>query len=211
MKQEHLIERTRLDTILHTENSSEVPNLDTPSDHKPAYPRNTHFPTTIGTICNTMQHGTRKPETDLHTDWLNMVMRHTLYLLDTLRTVTKHSSSRTKKNPRRLTPRECVRLMGFDGPGENPCVTPDSDVQACRQFGNAVVVFRAERIAAHMARWLPYRNSASREVLSTSIQYSGFPTHQELVGDRIGDFSRLLLQFRRIFGLDEKVAHPYRT
>lgn len=40
-----------------------------------------------------------------------------------------------KKNPRRLTPRECARLMGFD---ENlPIVV--SDTQAYRQFGNAVV------------------------------------------------------------------------
>jgi DNA (cytosine-5)-methyltransferase 1 len=38
------------------------------------------------------------------------------------------------KNPRRLTPRECQRLMGFD---EKPIVV--SDTQAYRQFGNAVV------------------------------------------------------------------------
>jgi DNA (cytosine-5)-methyltransferase 1 len=38
------------------------------------------------------------------------------------------------KNPRRLTPLECQRLMGFD---EKPIVV--SDTQAYRQFGNAVV------------------------------------------------------------------------
>jgi DNA (cytosine-5)-methyltransferase 1 len=38
------------------------------------------------------------------------------------------------KNPRRLTPVECQRLMGFD---EKPIVV--SDTQAYRQFGNAVV------------------------------------------------------------------------
>lgn len=46
------------------------------------------------------------------------------------------------KNPRRLTPRECARLMGFDRPGHPPHVIPQSvsDTQAYRQFGNSVVV-----------------------------------------------------------------------
>ncbi|WP_217703420.1 MULTISPECIES: DNA (cytosine-5-)-methyltransferase [Oxalobacteraceae] len=49
-----------------------------------------------------------------------------------------------KKNqanrPRRLTPRECARLMGYDGPGESNFRIPVSDTQAYRQFGNSVVV-----------------------------------------------------------------------
>lgn len=40
------------------------------------------------------------------------------------------------RNPRRLTPRECARLMGFD----DSFVIPVSDVQAYKQFGNSVVV-----------------------------------------------------------------------
>ena len=40
------------------------------------------------------------------------------------------------KNPRRLTPRECARLMGFD----NEFKIPVSDTQAYRQFGNSIVV-----------------------------------------------------------------------
>ena len=40
------------------------------------------------------------------------------------------------KNPRRLTPRECARLMGFP---DNFKITV-SDVQAYKQFGNSVVV-----------------------------------------------------------------------
>ncbi len=43
-------------------------------------------------------------------------------------------------NPRRLTPRECARLMGFDRPGQVPFRIPVSDTQAYRQFGNSVVV-----------------------------------------------------------------------
>jgi DNA (cytosine-5)-methyltransferase 1 len=51
------------------------------------------------------------------------------------------------KNPRRLTPRECARLMGFDMPGQKPVSIPVSDTQAYRQFGNSVVVPVVEAIA----------------------------------------------------------------
>lgn len=44
------------------------------------------------------------------------------------------------RRPRRLTPRECARLMGFERPGEEKFRIPVSDTQAYRQFGNAVVV-----------------------------------------------------------------------
>ena len=44
-------------------------------------------------------------------------------------------SQGTKKNPRRLTPREAARLMGF--PDHLPIVV--SDTQAYKQFGNAVI------------------------------------------------------------------------
>lgn len=50
-------------------------------------------------------------------------------------------------NPRRLTPRECARLMGFDGPSERRFIIPVSDTQAYRQFGNAVVVPVVEFLA----------------------------------------------------------------
>lgn len=53
--------------------------------------------------------------------------------------------------PRRLTPRECARLMGFDRPGRPEFRIPVSDTQAYRQFGNAVVVPVVEAIARHMA------------------------------------------------------------
>jgi len=45
-----------------------------------------------------------------------------------------------RNRPRRLTPRECARLMGYDGPGESNFRIPVSDTQAYRQFGNSVVV-----------------------------------------------------------------------
>lgn len=54
-------------------------------------------------------------------------------------------------NPRRLTPRECARLMGFDGPSGSDFIIPVSDTQAYRQFGNAVVVPVVQAVARHMA------------------------------------------------------------
>ena len=48
-----------------------------------------------------------------------------------------------KKNPRRLTPRECARIMGFP----EKFKIPVSDNQAYRQFGNAVVVPVVKEIA----------------------------------------------------------------
>lgn len=54
------------------------------------------------------------------------------------------------KNPRRLTPRECARLMGFDRPGQSDFKIPVSDTQAYRQSGNAVLVSVVEAIASHI-------------------------------------------------------------
>ena len=56
--------------------------------------------------------------------------------------------------PRRLTPRECARLMGFETP-ERPFHIRVSDTQAYKQFGNAVVPpvaqFIAEALKPHIA------------------------------------------------------------
>ena len=54
------------------------------------------------------------------------------------------------KNPRRLTPRECSRLMGYP---------PDfqitvSDTRAYKQFGNSVVVPLIEHVAKAMRPWI---------------------------------------------------------
>jgi len=55
-----------------------------------------------------------------------------------------------RKNPRRLTPRECARLMGY--PPEFKI--PVSDTQAYRQFGNSVVVPVVERVAKSVVETL---------------------------------------------------------
>ena len=52
--------------------------------------------------------------------------------------------------PRRRTPREYARLMGFDGPGGAGFKIPVSDMQAYRQFGNAAVVPAVRAVARLM-------------------------------------------------------------
>lgn len=58
------------------------------------------------------------------------------------------------KNPRRLTPRECSRLMGFDSFQGKDFIIPVSDTQAYKQFGNAVVVPLVKFIADKMVNAL---------------------------------------------------------
>jgi DNA (cytosine-5)-methyltransferase 1 len=56
----------------------------------------------------------------------------------------------TKRSPRRLTPRECARLMGFPDTFEIPV----SDTRAYKQFGNSVVVGAVEHVAKQIVRAL---------------------------------------------------------
>lgn len=61
-----------------------------------------------------------------------------------------HSELNQLNRPRRLTPHECSRLMGFDRPRESKFVIPVSDTQAYRQFGNSVAVPVFEAVARLM-------------------------------------------------------------
>ena len=54
--------------------------------------------------------------------------------------------SQNGKNPRRLTPQECKRLMGFP----DWFVIPVSDAQSYRQFGNAVVPYVVRDVARNV-------------------------------------------------------------
>ncbi|MCC7330132.1 MAG: DNA (cytosine-5-)-methyltransferase [Gammaproteobacteria bacterium] len=55
-------------------------------------------------------------------------------------------SQGARKRPRRLTPRECARLMGFP----DDFVIPVSDTQAYKQFGNSVVMPVMQEVARVM-------------------------------------------------------------
>lgn len=56
----------------------------------------------------------------------------------------------TENNPRRLTPRECARLMGFD----DDFKIVVSDTQAYKQFGNSVVVPAIKAVARNMESFI---------------------------------------------------------
>jgi len=58
------------------------------------------------------------------------------------------------RRPRRLTPRECSRLMGFDKQHRTEFRIPVSDTQAYRQFGNAVVVPVVRAVARLMEPYI---------------------------------------------------------
>jgi DNA (cytosine-5)-methyltransferase 1 len=61
-----------------------------------------------------------------------------------------------KKNPRRLTPRECARLMGFS----DDFRIPVSDTRAYKQFGNSVVVPVIAEVARIMVPHLEHLKAA---------------------------------------------------
>ena len=71
-----------------------------------------------------------------------------------------------RKNPRRLTPRECARLMGYPSDFNIPV----SDTQAYRQFGNSIVVSVVEKIADLMAKFISDPNYAP-EILVDSNRH----------------------------------------
>lgn len=67
-----------------------------------------------------------------------------------------------RKNPRRLTPRECARLMGFP----DTFRIPVSDTRAYKQFGNSVVV----DVMAHIAKLM-------QPILEADILEPELPLH----------------------------------
>jgi len=66
--------------------------------------------------------------------------------------------------PRRLTPRECARLMGFDSDRSGKFIIPVSDTQAYRQFGNSVVVPVIKEVAKAMKPHILTQMKGNRQV-----------------------------------------------
>ena len=67
-------------------------------------------------------------------------------------------SQGSRKRPRRLTPRECARLMGF--PDTFKIIV--SDTQAYRQFGNSVIVPVMQEVARIMVPYLVTANQQDK-------------------------------------------------
>ncbi|MCB9228379.1 MAG: DNA (cytosine-5-)-methyltransferase [Deltaproteobacteria bacterium] len=65
-----------------------------------------------------------------------------------------------KGRPRKLTPQECARLMGFSRK-EYRFRIPVSDTRSYKQFGNSVVVPVFESVAALLSPWLPKLRKAA--------------------------------------------------
>ena len=59
-----------------------------------------------------------------------------------------------RKNPRRLTPRECARIQGFP----DSFLIPVSDTQAYKQFGNSVVVPLIQAVGKNIVKALMINN-----------------------------------------------------
>ena len=74
----------------------------------------------------------------------------------------------TDKNPRRLTPRECARLMGYS----DEFIINVSDNQAYRQFGNSVVVPLIDSVAKQIALVLNTynKNNEPKKLKDYSLQ-----------------------------------------
>ena len=67
--------------------------------------------------------------------------------------------------------------MGFDQPGESEFKIPVSDMQAYKQFGNAVVAPVVEAVARHMAPFLAATTSI-RPATDVTMVRSSVPTFQ---------------------------------
>ena len=72
------------------------------------------------------------------------------------------------KNPRRLSPRECARLMGYP---DNYIINAVSDVQAYRQCGNSVIVPLITAVAEQIIKTIDdyERNSKLRRTKCSAI------------------------------------------
>jgi DNA (cytosine-5)-methyltransferase 1 len=71
-----------------------------------------------------------------------------------------------KNRPRRLTPLECARLMGYNSLGQPNFRIPVSDTQAYKQFGNSVVV----PVFYAVAKLMKQRILKAKERISTKLE-----------------------------------------
>jgi len=81
-----------------------------------------------------------------------------------------------EKNPRRLTPRECARLMGFP----DTFKIPVSDTQAYRQFGNSIVIpvvtDIAKRVISVLGKYYGQTDKRTKKLEHVSDQREEYET-----------------------------------
>jgi DNA (cytosine-5)-methyltransferase 1 len=149
----------RLGTILHPEDGTEEPSLYTDAEGRvlPKYTLSEHLWNYLRDYAakhaargNGFGYGLVGPEDVART-------LSARYYKDGSEILIRRSSG----PPRRLTPRECARLMGFDSPDRPPFQIVVSDTQAYRQFGNAVAVPVVAAVAKAVAFCVRQRPSVS--------------------------------------------------
>lgn len=93
-----------------------------------------------------------------------------------------HHEENINNRPRRLKPRECARLMGFEKVKENHFRIPVSDTQAYKQFGNSVVVPVFSSIAKLMKPYIIKSKKAElfNNMMNVSIQNNNYPLNSEI-------------------------------
>lgn len=110
-------------------------------------------------------------------------------------------SQGVKKNPRRLTPRECARLMGFP----DSFKIPVSDTQAYKQFSQAAVVPLIEAVAKLMTSLISTKESAEAVptvILPKNIMANGRWTKEQI---KLAFHLYCQLQYGRIHGRNPEI------
>lgn len=110
-------------------------------------------------------------------------------------------SQDAKKNPRRLTPRECARLMGFP----DSFKIPVSDTQAYKQFSQAAVVPLIEAVAKLMTSIISTKESAEAVptvILSKNIMANGRWTREQI---KLAFHLYCQLPYGRIYGRNPEI------
>lgn len=99
--------------------------------------------------------------------------------------------AQTGSNPRRLTPRECARLMGFP----DSYIIPVSDSQAYKQFGNSIVVPVVTAVARNIVKVLEqYGTTESRTKKLEYVQNPGKKYFPRAGGKKIPEFKGVPVQ-----------------
>lgn len=89
--------------------------------------------------------------------------------------------SNLKKNPRKLTPRECARLQGFP---ESYVIDAVSDAQAYKQFGNSVCVPVIRAVAKQIISAISVANETKSTAKTSTKKKRKFKKQIELFVDK---------------------------
>ena len=110
-------------------------------------------------------------------------------------------SQGAKKNPRRLTPRECARLMGFP----DTFRIPVSDTQAYRLFSEAAVVPMVQAVGKLIASIISSKesaNAADAVIVPSNIMATGLWTKEQI---KLAFHLYCQIPYGRIYGRNPEI------